>query len=404
MNYKIYHEGNEYQFTFNYLTTVGDLQTIIIQTLNLNRNQLLQICHNTNILGLEYEFGENLLERDLYDLDLFVVMDYYQRAPGTKNIFQSWLEQQTEAQDLIVANSQLMYFNTLNNSQSYNLNFFTDNPNNNSIDQTITSLRDNSQVIGDQTTQSQFFRQGNSNSTNNIRRSNITLGDNRNNNSTRPTVFGSLLSTMTPVPGTNGRVSRQMSSFSISSNGTNNNIMDQIMAELGNIGNGGDGAGLTDLLTQMMDTELENAIPGGSDFFNYVMNLEPVAVTLSRESLEALPKFNFSEVPDEIKTMNSKNCSICLEDYQDSDEVRVLLCKHIFHTECIDRWLGQENVRCPVCRLDNRGEETKSNQDEIIEDSEHMILTEDKSEDSDEIIFDNEQMALIEDESEDSMD
>ena len=71
MNYKIYHEGNEYQFTFNYLTTVGDLQTIIIQTLNLNRNQLLQICHNTNILGLEYEFGENLLERDLYDLDLF---------------------------------------------------------------------------------------------------------------------------------------------------------------------------------------------------------------------------------------------------------------------------------------------------------------------------------------------
>ena len=93
MNYRIYHEGNEFRFTFNCLNTVGDLQTTIIQTLNIARDQLLYISHNNNILGLEYEFNENLLERDLYDLDLFVVMDYYRVANGSKNIYQSWLQE-----------------------------------------------------------------------------------------------------------------------------------------------------------------------------------------------------------------------------------------------------------------------------------------------------------------------
>src|SRR6266536_3539036 len=34
-----------------------------------------------------------------------------------------------------------------------------------------------------------------------------------------------------------------------------------------------------------------------------------------------------------------QECAICLEDYADEDELRILACKHEFHIICIDSWL-----------------------------------------------------------------
>jgi E3 ubiquitin-protein ligase RNF13 len=34
-----------------------------------------------------------------------------------------------------------------------------------------------------------------------------------------------------------------------------------------------------------------------------------------------------------------QECAICLEDYVDEDELRILPCKHEFHIICIDSWL-----------------------------------------------------------------
>lgn len=44
-------------------------------------------------------------------------------------------------------------------------------------------------------------------------------------------------------------------------------------------------------------------------------------------------------------------CSICCVDFDESEPVRVLRCRHIYHPECIIEWL-QINRTCPVCRHD----------------------------------------------------
>ncbi|MCO5549354.1 hypothetical protein L7F22_002824 [Adiantum nelumboides] len=48
------------------------------------------------------------------------------------------------------------------------------------------------------------------------------------------------------------------------------------------------------------------------------------------------------------------DCSICLDSFEEGQTVRVLpLCKHAFHSRCIDRWLltpGHRAPRCPYCR------------------------------------------------------
>jgi hypothetical protein len=42
------------------------------------------------------------------------------------------------------------------------------------------------------------------------------------------------------------------------------------------------------------------------------------------------------------------NCSICLGDYDDLEQLRQLKCKHHFHVECIDKWLKLK-ADCPLC-------------------------------------------------------
>ncbi|KAJ8764659.1 hypothetical protein K2173_007746 [Erythroxylum novogranatense] len=44
----------------------------------------------------------------------------------------------------------------------------------------------------------------------------------------------------------------------------------------------------------------------------------------------------------------SRDCSICLDDYEDEDMCTVLpLCKHVFHANCIDYWF-MKNTTCPT--------------------------------------------------------
>lgn len=52
---------------------------------------------------------------------------------------------------------------------------------------------------------------------------------------------------------------------------------------------------------------------------------------------------------------NNTSCSICCEEYQTGDILRLLQkCKHEFHLECLDRWVlttlsTERSPTCPLC-------------------------------------------------------
>lgn len=52
----------------------------------------------------------------------------------------------------------------------------------------------------------------------------------------------------------------------------------------------------------------------------------------------------------EANSHHQTECIICLAPFEEEESVRQLhSCKHIFHTPCIDVWLGSHSG-CPLCR------------------------------------------------------
>uniref|UniRef100_A0A0K0DIP6 RING-type E3 ubiquitin transferase n=1 Tax=Angiostrongylus cantonensis TaxID=6313 RepID=A0A0K0DIP6_ANGCA len=78
---------------------------------------------------------------------------------------------------------------------------------------------------------------------------------------------------------------------------------------------------------------------------------EPLPVGASPQDIEkCTEKINF--IKDvEVPENETERCTVCLCEFETGEEVRNLRCAHIFHVNCIDKWLVY-NKKCPVCRLD----------------------------------------------------
>lgn len=52
------------------------------------------------------------------------------------------------------------------------------------------------------------------------------------------------------------------------------------------------------------------------------------------------------------EAIGRETCPICIVDFEDGDDVRVLPCegKHVFHQACVDPWLLELSSSCPICR------------------------------------------------------
>eukprot|EP00474_Spongospora_subterranea_P009464 CRZ09922.1 hypothetical protein [Spongospora subterranea] len=53
--------------------------------------------------------------------------------------------------------------------------------------------------------------------------------------------------------------------------------------------------------------------------------------------------------PAQTSDDEQTTCRVCLSEYEDQDMLRTLPCFHVFHSECVDRWLSI-NSSCPICK------------------------------------------------------
>ncbi|KAJ4711355.1 E3 ubiquitin-protein ligase RING1-like [Melia azedarach] len=66
----------------------------------------------------------------------------------------------------------------------------------------------------------------------------------------------------------------------------------------------------------------------------------------SKASVDAMPCFKIGEGENEEF---GGECVICLEEYEAGEIAKEMPCKHKFHANCIEKWLGIHGS-CPVCR------------------------------------------------------
>ena len=78
-------------------------------------------------------------------------------------------------------------------------------------------------------------------------------------------------------------------------------------------------------------------------------SLEPVKLTVQKSELDKIPIVEFNSLREEIQQKNIA-CTICLDEFEANTNVRHVKCGHVFHTECIDKWLLENSYKCPTCR------------------------------------------------------
>ncbi|XP_013383249.1 E3 ubiquitin-protein ligase RNF38 isoform X2 [Lingula anatina] len=73
---------------------------------------------------------------------------------------------------------------------------------------------------------------------------------------------------------------------------------------------------------------------------------------LTKADIDQLPsyRFNVDTRTDEDQT----SCVVCMCDFEQKQQLRVLPCSHEFHIKCVDKWL-KSNRTCPICRADSSG-------------------------------------------------
>ncbi|KAK9107568.1 hypothetical protein Syun_023579 [Stephania yunnanensis] len=101
-------------------------------------------------------------------------------------------------------------------------------------------------------------------------------------------------------------------------------------------------------------------IEGASNLESLLQNasLKQGVPPASKSSIESMPR---------IPITGDEECSICLDGWEIGGEAREMPCKHSFHSNCIEKWLGIHGS-CPVCRFEmpvDEGEPKKRPSSEI---------------------------------------
>jgi predicted nucleic acid-binding Zn ribbon protein len=124
---------------------------------------------------------------------------------------------------------------------------------------------------------------------------------------------------------------------------------------------------------------------GGEE--GYGMSEEEMVQIAQRESLahyktyEKKPNVKLDiECKSAPNTLKDENCTICVSEIEEGEQITELECKHILHTSCITEWVKYKS-ECPVCRhaikttnedetteVDNQLINNENNMGELIQD------------------------------------
>jgi len=75
---------------------------------------------------------------------------------------------------------------------------------------------------------------------------------------------------------------------------------------------------------------------------------------MSKEEVLALPELDYGQVSNDFTysyNISCTSCSICLDDYEQGEKLRLLPCGHFFHTDCVLPWLTERQDCCPLCKV-----------------------------------------------------
>lgn len=100
------------------------------------------------------------------------------------------------------------------------------------------------------------------------------------------------------------------------------------------------------LLDKIPDKEEEEEVKNEMTMKeNPIVEVVDVVTETPQEKLVRLRR----EMSRSAEEMSAPSCSVCLCAFDDGDDVKILLCRHAFHRDCIDHALGMK-VSCPMCR------------------------------------------------------
>jgi len=103
---------------------------------------------------------------------------------------------------------------------------------------------------------------------------------------------------------------------------------------------------LRDKLARILDSNPN--VQSTRNLFADLMTSSSNATVIKRSvaDISLYPSYTYdgTHLPEDKKT-----CSICLSEYEENEEIKLIPCLHFFHKGCIDEWMSR-SCDCPICK------------------------------------------------------
>jgi len=102
------------------------------------------------------------------------------------------------------------------------------------------------------------------------------------------------------------------------------------------------------LVFNVLDNSHSVILPLINEFLGSLQQpqMESVKLVVPQDELDKINIIKYNSIENE----KDEKCLICQECFIESDDVRDIKCKHLFHCHCLDPWLLDNSYKCPTCR------------------------------------------------------